>query len=299
MPEKPALIQYWKNTLAMDYRDNRGLDLSTRVRVRSVHWADVMYESPASASQIAENAELSLESAGTLELDDLHISSVDDSFLSGLGRELDFAADDIANADMPPVPENTDLAEAAAEAIPLPWFLKKRLMRLFVRDTHHYLFNIKHSPRHGETYDVRDEIRGRFVAELDAAKEDGPIVLLTHSMGTVIAYDCLKNLKSCPEVRHLMTVGSPLGLSEVQAKLDPGYSRHDGFPHERVDFRWVNVFDPLDIVSRADAYLRSDYLKNWGEMVEDVRQSNGGLWTHPVKSYFRQKKLRDSLRELI
>ena len=34
-------------------------------------------------------------------------------------------------------------------------------------------------------------------------------------------------------------------------------------------------------------------------MVEDVRQNNGGLWTHPFKRYARKKVLRDALRELL
>ncbi len=297
MPEKKALIQQYHRALAMDYRDNEGLDLTTRVHLRSVHWADVLYEKPLSLEQLAESAELSLESAGALATGGPSLDDVDETFLASLGEELGFDPDELRDATRVEPP--AEFSAVTAEAIPLPWFLKKPLMRAAVRDTHHYLFNVTHSPRPSESYQVRDEIRQRFVDELKAAEPKGPIVMVTHSMGTVIAYDCLKNVSDCPRVKHLMTVGSPLGMSEVQNKLAPGYSRNDGFPAERVDLRWVNIYDPVDIVSRADPWLRGDYRKNDGEMVEDIRQSNGGVWTHPFTKYAAGKTLRDTLRELL
>ena len=52
-----------------------------------------------------------------------------------------------------------------------------------------------------------------------------PHVVVSHSMGTVIAYDCLKRVAECVPVDGLITIGSPLGLDEVQDKLQPGWSR--------------------------------------------------------------------------
>ena len=298
MPAKDDLIQYWRNILATDHAGNPGLDLTVRARIRSVHWADVLYTAPLSMAQVAENAEMSLESAGALATGGPDLSDVSDDYLQGLAAAMDIDPDELAAADTPAAPPDAALAEAAAEALPLPWFLKKPLMRAAARDSHHYLFNVDHSPRPGETFRVRDEVRARFVTELQAAAQSGPIILLTHSMGTVIAYDCLKNVAECPGVKHYMTVGSPLGITEMQDNLKPGYTRHDGFPHEKVEFRWVNIYDPVDIVSRADARLRGDYLKNGGEMVEDLRQNNGGLWTHSMSRYLAEKPLRDALRSL-
>lgn len=298
MPEKEVLIHHWHSALATDYIDNEGLDLTTRVHVKSVHWADVLYSKPLTRAEIAESAELSLESAGVLATGGPSLDGVDESFLRALGDDLDFDPDDLRSRTRVEPPA-ADLAAAAAEAVPLPWFLKKPLMRAVVRDTHHYLYNVSHSPRPNETYKVRDVIRQRFIDELTAAGANGPIILVTHSMGTVIAFDCLKNMPGCPMVKHLMTVGSPLGMSEIQANLKPGYTKNDGFPYQKVDLRWVNIFDPLDIVARADPRLRDDYLKGGGEMVEDVRQNNGGLWTHSFKRYAAEKAMRGALRELL
>jgi predicted alpha/beta hydrolase family esterase len=83
----------------------------------------------------------------------------------------------------------------------------------------------------------------------EGAARPGPHVLVTHSMGTVIAYDCLKRVQDCPSVDARVTIGSPLGLDEIQDGLKPEWSRRDGFPVERMPGQRVNVFDRLDPVA--------------------------------------------------
>jgi pimeloyl-ACP methyl ester carboxylesterase len=56
-----------------------------------------------------------------------------------------------------------------------------------------------------------------------------PHIVVSHSLGTVIAYDCLKRIPECPAVDGLITLGCPLGLDEIQDKLQPGWTRADGF----------------------------------------------------------------------
>jgi len=298
-PSPDELLRNWRNDLATDYRGNPGLDLGTRARIEQVYWADVFYKEPVALANYAESSEMALESAVALQDGGPEVNDVREGYLRSLAETLDFPVEDLRSQAPPPKPAPEELAAAAAEAIPLPWFLKKPLMQAFARDSHHYLFNKEHSPRPGCTYKPRDEIRSRFVRTVKQASKHGPVIVLSHSMGTVIAYDCLKNVPDCPLIEHLMTVGSPLGLSEIQDKLDPGYSAHDGFPHEKLRTQWANVYDPVDIVSRADPRLRNDYLKNGGGMVEDIRQKNDGAWTHSMSRYAAKQPLREKLRELI
>jgi len=58
------------------------------------------------------------------------------------------------------------------EAIPLPWFIKERVMKRLLKDVHHYLFNERFSPRPGETYEVQTELRKRFINQLIADKNN-------------------------------------------------------------------------------------------------------------------------------
>src|SRR5690606_13298098 len=71
------------------------------------------------------------------------------------------------------------------ERIPLPWFVKRRMMKWLLKDAHHYLFNAEYSPRPGATYKVQDEIRGRILKAMNDVQTDRHIVV-SHSMGTIM-----------------------------------------------------------------------------------------------------------------
>lgn len=294
-PSEQDLILSWRRALADDYRDNPGLDLTEYALIRSVHWADVLYPEPAHGGDVAESTGVPSETAAALDGDGPPLDEVEDAYLDALGAALDFDPKALAKDDGATAPSAREVAEAMAEAIPLPWFMKRHLLRFFARDSHHYLFNRTFSPRPGESFAVRDEIRSRFLRVVSEAAEAGPVVILSHSMGTVISYDCLANLPDCPEVAHLVTVGSPLGMSEMQDKLAPGYSRHDGYPR-KVRGTWTNVYDPVDIVSRADARIANDFQRDGAPALTDLRQNNGGAWTHAMTRYAAEAPLRDTLR---
>jgi hypothetical protein len=186
------------------------------------------------------------------------------------------------------------------ERIPLPWAVKERIMRKFLRDVHHYLFNVEYSPRAGATFRVQDEIRGRMLRALDeGAAQDPPHVVVSHSMGTVIAYDCLRRVGAVPVVDSLMTVGSPLGLDEIQDKLRPEWSRDDGFPRPRLRGGWVNVFDHLDPVAGFDPRLANDYRLGGREVVDDLNEQNHGTWRHDISKYLAGAGLRGKLRQML
>ena len=67
---------------------------------------------------------------------------------------------------------------------------------------------------------MRQELRRRLLDNLgEAGQRAGKIFLVTHSMGTMVAYDVLRNCPGCPLVDTLFTLGSPLGVKEVQDEL--------------------------------------------------------------------------------
>jgi len=108
-------------------------------------------------------------------------------------------------------------------------------------------------------------------------------------MGTIIAYDVLRNCADCPPVDTLFTLGSPLGVTEVQEQLlAKGKSKVD-FPSGLG--RWINVYDPLDPVCGADPRF-NDYIPFEGRSVQDVKESNWGSWRHTITHYFAGRKFR-------
>jgi alpha-beta hydrolase superfamily lysophospholipase len=171
-------------------------------------------------------------------------------------------------------------------------------MKAFLRDVHHYLFNDVSRVR-GQEFQVQDEIRRRFVETLKAdaaANAGGPHVVLSHSMGTVIAYDCFKRVPDCPRVDALLTIGSPLGMDEIQDKMQPEYTEHDGYPSARVASAWGNVYDNLDVVAALDPSIRNDYRQNGNKVINDMRVMNDGAWRHNISEYLKRSDLRDWLR---
>ena len=296
-PPEDRLLQSWERALAA----NGGINLGAEGVTRSmVYWADVMYENPKS-----EEGFEGLEASGReFERDeDIDLSFVDAAegdeaeFVGSLIATLDFDAD-VDDDEEPPESE----AGVEFERIPLPGWLKKRLMKAFLRDVHHYLYNTSYTPRPGATFLVQDEIRRRMTEALvagEAQAGDEPHIVVSHSMGTVIAYDCLKRVDDTPRVDGLVTIGSPLGLDEIQDAFAPEWTRDDGFPSEKLNGAWWNVFDRLDPVAGLDPDLADDYRRGGTESLNDVSEANFGRWRHSISKYMGQPKLRSALSELL
>jgi hypothetical protein len=218
-------------------------------------------------------------------------------FLSRLRAELTAMPDAQLDADATPaVPAQP---QGALERVPLPWFLKKPIMNVFLRDVHHYLFDVEFAPPGKPAARIQQTIRTRFVDAVCGVTTSGPHIVVSHSMGTVIAYDCLKRVGDCAAVDGLITIGSPLGLDEVQDKLQPEWTRNNGYPGTKVTKRWTNLFDRLDPVCGFDPALANDYRNNAVEAVKDIVVVNDGAWRHSATKYLRQPAFRRALRDML
>lgn len=294
-PPADKLLDIWCRSLA----DSDGLDLGAEgITCSMVYWADVMYPDPLQEAMEENAADESSAEAVSPESADLGVeemSAEEKLWVAELATKLAVPLVAEAAVEAAPTPVREQL-----ERIPLPWPVKERLMRRLLRDVHHYLFNVDYSPRQGETFKVQDEIRGRTIRALqEGAAKPGPHLVVSHSMGTVIAYDCLKRVAAAPVVDGLMTIGSPLGLDEIQDKLRPEWSRDNGFPHEKVKGKWINVYDRLDPVAGFDPCFANDYRHGGQQVVQDINEQNSGTWRHNISKYLNGAQLRTRLRELL
>ncbi len=294
-PPHEQLLDLWSRGLA----NSDGLDLGAEgITCSMVYWADVMYEFPLSEAERESAMNEAAAENLAAEPIDLKVDEMDTEekiWTAKLAAKLavPLAVEAVAEAAPTPIREKL-------ERIPLPWPLKERLMKKLLRDVHHYLFNVEHSPRMGTTYRVQDEIRARMIKALkEGDAKPGPHVVVSHSMGTVIAYDCLKRVSDAPAVAGLITIGSPLGLDEIQDKLRPEWSRDNGFPHEKLRGNWVNVYDHLDPVAGFDPNIGNDYRKGGQKVVDDVNEQNHGKWRHDISKYLSGAQLRSKLRGLL
>ncbi len=302
LANKPAadlLHPIWKRALAK----NDGFSLDDEgVTSTMVYWADVLYPQPdgnlADHESEATDARLAkLDGAGAAGLP-VGATADERHFIAAM-RERDVSMDEDKLKDAGDLGVHGEEA-TPLERVPLPWWIKKRIMEAKIRDAYLYLFDKEFSPRPGVTYRVREEIRSRFMAALKVgAAKTGPHVVVSHSMGTMVAYDCLKRVTGCPAIDALITMGSPLGIDEVQDCYAPEWTRRDGYPAATIKNEWVNFLDHLDVVCGADPKLANDFRYNSNRRIRDIRVSNDGAWRHSVVKYFAQESVRGALRRLL
>jgi hypothetical protein len=296
-PPKDELQRIWLGALADEVLGNNdGISPGTYgITTSMIYWADVLYASPAKAGALEsvdslESADKVIQQEPEPDLDWLQtIPEEERKLMEQLAKTLridDEETETVKDA-------QTTGMQKKLEAIPLPWPLKKWLMKVLLKDVHHYFFNYPFEPRPGETFMVQEEIRKRVLHEMNSVQTDNNVVI-AHSMGTAIMYDCLLRANDCPAIDTLITVGSPLGLDEVQHCLKPKWSRQNGYP-AKVKKHWVNVYDTLDPVTGLDGNIANDYKRNGQEVIEIINEQNEGAWRHDIVKYLRRPMLRAAL----
>ena len=117
---------------------------------------------------------------------------------------------------------------------------------------------------------MRDRVRAKL---LDNGGQR--IMLIAHSMGSIIAYDVLREIgRTQPQFRvdHFVTIGSPLGLPHVKDKI---WRENHLVRTPSVVSKWTNFADRRDPVA-LDVHLSDDYGENIaGVKVRDDLVING------------------------
>lgn len=148
---------------------------------------------------------------------------------------------------------------SAADVMPflIPHITNDRL-ELHLRDLRRYQRNQN---------EIAEHTRQMLKMPLRSAAESGrPVLLIAHSMGSVIAWDSLwqmsHNERDHVHINTLLTMGSPLGQRFVQRRLQ-GF-REEGGEHYPLGIdRWVNLAAVGDLTA-VDPELAVDF----GAMVE-------------------------------
>lgn len=131
----------------------------------------------------------------------------------------------------------------------------------------------------GEYYsnkDIRTKVNDRLKRLLLEHKND-EIILISHSMGTIVAYEVLREIGRDRDhagfiLEHFITMGSPLGLTVVKGNT-LGEHKKLRTP-SCVRGSWTNFSDPQDFVC-LDSHLRDDYEPNsFSVSVKDILVCN-------------------------
>lgn len=317
-PPYPALKESWCGALSRDNpargsfdpMGNAGVDLAlTGVGFDMTYWADVLYADPETVAEAVQEALLEAVVEGrsvagkgkrppALKWRGSVKGKEEKEFVEELRAELGSRFDGYVTIDRKTGRKRKASSQALRNELRLPEFIQKPVMEELLRDVHHYFYGVDYQAKKpgGPKFNVRAELRKRFMDALNVgAKSPGPHVVVSHSMGTIIAYDCLRNCEDCPPVDTLITLGSPLGLDAVQDKLKPTGAKRVDFP-VKVKRGWVNVYDRLDPVVGFDAKFANDFKRDGRKVIKDIEETNWGRWRHNIVKYLSGPKLREELR---
>ncbi|MCU0847343.1 MAG: GPI inositol-deacylase [Spirochaetes bacterium] len=249
-------------------------------RMESSYWADLMHEKPQSFGEKDENSECFL----------------DDPYIKG---------DTSAYKNFKPSGLKMKLWDKLEDKIDEMFFKENGLIKLdFISDVviRNLLKDLDHYWRRKcpvlkySNLEARDAIRDRLIAILKKHRNK-KIMLIGHSMGSIIAYDVM--VKSLPDIgiHTFITIGSPLGLPMIMKKnmeeMGKEFRKGAMVPSpENITGRWYNFADLNDPVA-LNYSLANDYEKNSkGLGPEDIvvynnYEKDGRRHPHKLYGYLR------------
>lgn len=271
-PSKDILESWWQAAMIEGLeKHGNSVDLP---KFELVYWADILYEKPL----------------------DEHISDkedpyfMDEKYLPGIA---DFK------------PEENSLRQKVLD------FIEDQLDKLFLNQDlsvnysgitdlviHHYFKDLE-AYYADECLDENNDrclsrklIRERLAATI-TKYEGEDIMLIAHSMGSIIAYDVLTFMIPDIDIHTFATIGSPLGFPVVQGKIASEWHTKRLVPPKLktppgVKKRWVNLADLKDRIALIYD-LSENYQPNYrGVVAEDFVVFNDYQSNHifnPHKSY--------------
>ena len=154
----------------------------------------------------------------------------------------------------------------------------------------------------------RDQINQRLISVLEKYKEDD-IMLVAHSMGTVIAFDVLSFLDIDMKIDTFVTMGAPLGAPFVLSRIARlSKSKLQGHiklqTPETVTKHWFNFADIKDSIA-MDYKLAEEFKPNskgvkvQDQLVINTYRANGKSNHHKSFGYLRAPEFIKVLVEFI
>jgi PGAP1-like protein len=147
----------------------------------------------------------------------------------------------------------------------------------FMRDVAYYL----------EVQRMRDAVLKIVQDEVERVQaQHDDVVVIGHSLGSIVAYDFLQGEQPHRPVRLLVTAGSPLGYPIVQNNL-PGTDRGAKPPIPPIEPRgdgpsWINAYDPTDPVALVHP-LNKYFADGQTKIRDEITHNPSGA--HSIEDY--------------
>ena len=297
-PEEDVLTDWWERSIREGLNKNCQI-AEAEFQFEMVYWADLLHKNPQHSDKMFDFDSL-YNGQPYVEAKPKSLKRYEDGFL-----------DDIRAKALGLIGLTADMLKERFEMNKLTdWVLGKVLKDLaFYYDPKRTISDRSMPPQPEQARKVlMDELKNAL-----RPLKGKEIMLIAHSMGTIIAYDVLRDIgQEDPgfEIAHFVTIGSPLGLPHVKGKIveERPYA---GEGKERVrtpsvvSNTWVNYADRKDPVA-LDTHLRDDYGPNAKKIrVKDDLVINGYLSLsdepnhHKSYGYLRTPELSKHIRDFL
>ncbi len=283
------LLEHWWNLSMVEGLENNG-HKTTLPRFEMVYWADILHDRPMDEEEtnpespyfMDEKYEKGKSLQGTEDYN-LRMKVVD-----FLGRQLNriFLNDDFS----------------------LNYsFITDTLLNKYFRDLEIY-YSESSGPYDVSGRKAKEMIRERLLLALEKHKKDN-IMLICHSMGTIIAFDVLTFMAPHIKINTLITIGSPLGLPVVVGKI-VAEQKQNAMADKQIHTppgvcgNWYNFADINDNVA-LDYKLEDNFLENAHGvkpidfLVRNNYESNGVPNPHKSYGYLRTPEFSTVLNDFV
>jgi hypothetical protein len=280
-PAKETLSQWWRQSLEEGLR-NHGYPLGLPA-FELVYWADVMHEKPLDVNIQDENNPFYLKEKYTPSVEGFRRK--DTRLVKWITRYLGKQLNKIF------LREDFSLRYAF-----IPDFLVSR----YFTDLEAYYQD--EGSAQTPAAELKKQIIKRRLAECLEKHKDSEIMLIAHSMGSIVAFDVLSFISPHIPIHTFITIGSPLGLPMVVSKIAAQYKPDPDGKKEMLTppgiyANWFNFSDMLDKItfnyqlSRKYRFNQRAIKPRDFAVVNDYQSEMGKHNPHKVFGYLRTPEM--------
>ncbi|WP_109829447.1 alpha/beta hydrolase [Reichenbachiella versicolor] len=229
-PSKSLLRRWWKNSLTEGLKKIDGAP--SHFKFEMAYWADLMYKKPLNPRIKDPNHELHIEEPYIPE--PIPSPKIRHTFwhywklaYDRIKETIFLSRNGLANYEV----------------------LFDMVVKASFKDLDAYFNSDESAEEKLEMKAVKQKVRQRLLYLLRKHK-DKRIIILAHSMGSLIAYDVLSQLPEQYEIESFISFGSPIGLPVVREKMARDhkwdYKEDTLLPTPNCVHKWLNYSDPED-----------------------------------------------------
>ncbi len=254
-PEQSKLEEWWINSIKEGLAN---IDVESQFDFKMVYWAKYLYKYP-----LHDDKDYSFDDLFNTEPYQAAEEGEIKEYYDGFFDEVRARGRNIVGNSMDFLKDYTGISSLAN------WALGKYLKDL----AFYYSDTQQLKDKEGDTALARIVLQNILKKELEACAGK-KIMVIAHSMGSIIAYDVLQKIhadKPDFSISDFITIGSPLGLPHVISMIKCISGNIKVVTPEAVKGRWMNFADNKDVVA-ADFRLADDYKPNLNnvKVVDDL-----------------------------